>query len=369
MANNTAPTPPVTENTEETTSLDTVLLVLRRYWFIIILAALAGGTAAYYLAGRQNYIYQKTASVLMRDAKTSSDASSERIMAELGIDSGAANLANESFILKSTALMKKVVEDLNLNTSYWQKKDFRELDLYHATPLLVHFEQIDKQRACTLNITPLDEKRFMLGHPNDQGELILLEGFYGKPLTLPFATISVHPTSLMTDAWNGKTVIVRHSPVLETANALLRGLTITRPDSKESSLLEMTLTSSNPQKAEDTLNHLIQVYNQISKDERNKASLKTKIFIRERLKELGASLSDVDKKLTEFKTKSDIVKDADTTMSADFSTSQALEKEIFDLETQIKLASTLADNLKESERKQGLISVETGLPDSGIAGR
>ncbi len=326
MTNNTAPTPPVTENTEETAlSLDTVLTILRRYWFIIILAALAGGTAAYYLAGRQNYIYQKTASVLMRDAKTSSDASSERIMAELGIDSGAANLANESFILKSTALMKKVVEDLNLNTSYWQKKDFREIDLYKTSPLLVHFERIDKQRACTLQITPLDEKRFMLSHSNNQGESVQLEGFYGKPLTLPFAVISIHPTSLMTDAWNGKTVIVRHSPVLETANALLRGLTITRPDSKESSLLEMTLTSSNPQKAEDTLNHLIQVYNQISKDERNKAALKTENFIQSRLKELGAALSDVDKKITEFKTKSDIVKDTDTTMSADFSTSQALE--------------------------------------------
>ena len=157
MANNTAPTPPVTENTEETVlSLDTVLTILRRYWFIIILAALAGGTAAYYLAGKQNYIYQKTASVLMRDAKTGSDASSERIMAELNIDPNAANLANESLVLKSTALMNKVVEDLSLNTSYWQKKDFRELDLYHASPLLVHFEQIDKQRACTLHITPLD---------------------------------------------------------------------------------------------------------------------------------------------------------------------------------------------------------------------
>ncbi len=87
MTNNTAPTPPVTENTEETAlSLDTVLTILRRYWFIIILAALAGGTAAYYLAGKQNYIYQKTASVLMRDAKTGSDVSSERIMAELNID-------------------------------------------------------------------------------------------------------------------------------------------------------------------------------------------------------------------------------------------------------------------------------------------
>lgn len=97
-------------------------------------------------------------------------------------------------------------------------------------------------------------------------------------------------------------------------------------------------------------------------------ALKTENFIQSRLKELGAALSDVDKKITEFKTKSDIVKDTDTTMSADFSTSQALEKEIFDLETQIKLAPILADNLKETERKQGLISVETGLPDSGIAG-
>lgn len=119
----------------------------------------------------------------------------------------------------------------------------------------------------------------------------------------------------------------------------------------------MSLTASNPQKAEDVLNHLIQVYNQISKDERNKAALKTENFIQSRLKELGAALSDVDKKITEFKTKSDIVKDTDTTMSADFSTSQALEKEIFDLETQIKLAAILADNLKETERKQGLISV------------
>lgn len=99
----------------------------------------------------------------------------------------------------------------------------------------------------------------MLSHSNNQGESVQLEGFYGKPLTLPFAVISIHPTSLMTDAWNEKTVIVRHKPVLETANNLLHGLTVTRPDAKESSLLEMSLTASNPQKAEDVLNHLIQV--------------------------------------------------------------------------------------------------------------
>lgn len=364
----TAPTPAIVENEEETVlSLDMVLMILRRYWFIIILSALIGGAIAYYFAGRQNYVYQKTASVLMRDSKTSKDASSERIMTELGIDPGAANLANESFILKSTALMKKVVEDLSLNTSYWQKKDFRTIDLYRETPLLVNFEQIDQQRACTLHITPLNESHFVLCHFNSDGDPILAEGTYGKPMTLPFAILSVHPTSLMTEAWNGKTIIIHHSSVQETATALLQELTVSRPDAKESSLLEMTLMAHNPQKAEDILNHLIQVYNQISKDERNKASLKTEIFIKDRLKELGSDLSNVDKKITDFKTRSDIIKDTDTTMSADFSTSQALDKEIFELETQIKLAATLAENLKETDRKQGLISVETGLPDSGIS--
>lgn len=56
------------EEEESSFSLDTVLVILRRFWFLIILAAIAGGSLAFYLAGRQNYVYQKTASVMMRDA-------------------------------------------------------------------------------------------------------------------------------------------------------------------------------------------------------------------------------------------------------------------------------------------------------------
>ena len=128
------------EEEESTLSLDLALTILRRYWFIIILTAVAGGMLAFYLAERQNYIYKKTASIIMRDAKSGTDVSSDRIMSELGIDSGAANLANESFILKSTAVMKKVVEDLKLNTSYWQQQDFRKIELYNNSPILAVFE-------------------------------------------------------------------------------------------------------------------------------------------------------------------------------------------------------------------------------------
>ena len=158
------------EEEESSFSLDTVLVILRRFWFLIILAAIAGGSLAFYLAGRQNYVYQKTASVMMRDAKSGTDASSERIMSELGIDSGAANLANESFVLKSTAIMQKVVEDLKLNTSYWQAQDFREIDLYRNSPILAVFEEIGSNRSCRISVTPVGEQSFILAYSNSREE-------------------------------------------------------------------------------------------------------------------------------------------------------------------------------------------------------
>lgn len=355
------------EEEESSFSLDTVLVILRRFWFLIILAALAGGSLAFYLAGRQNYVYQKTASVMMRDAKSGTDASSERIMSELGIDSGAANLANESFVLKSTAIMQKVVEDLKLNTSYWQAQDFREIDLYRNSPILAVFEEIGSNRSCRISVTPVGEQSFILAYSNSREEPAFLKGEYGQPISLPFATVSIHPTSVMNADWNGQTVIIRHVPSQDTARALLANFSVARPDAKDSSLLEMTLTASNPQKAEDVLNHLIEVYNQISIDEKKQSALKTRKFIEGRLAELEKSLNKADKELTDFKAKSDIVKDTETTMSADFSSSQVLEKEIFELETQIKLSSVLADNLKEAGRNGGLISVDTGLTDNGLS--
>ena len=210
------------EEEESTLSLDLALTILRRYWFIIILTAVAGGMLAFYLAERQNYIYKKTASIIMRDAKSGTDVPSDRIMSELGIDSGAANLANESFILKSTAVMKKVVEDLKLNTSYWQQQDFRKIELYNNSPILAVFEEIGKQRSCSFSITPRGEQNFLLAYTTSQKKTTTLEGTYGQSIALPFATVSIHPTSLMSEEWDGKPIIINHLTVLETAHGLLK---------------------------------------------------------------------------------------------------------------------------------------------------
>lgn len=146
------PAAPPAEEPESSLSLDVITSILLRRWYWILLFALLGGAGAYYVTGKQNYIFEKTASVIMRESNKDS-SSSDRIKVELGMDSGAANLANESFILRSSTVMRNTVEDLTLNVSYWKQQDLRQIDLYKDSPITVTFDDIAENRFCTFDVT------------------------------------------------------------------------------------------------------------------------------------------------------------------------------------------------------------------------
>lgn len=363
-----APLPALEEEEESSLSLEAVFTAIRRFWFLIVLCAALGGAGAYYFAGQQNYIYKKTASVMMKDGGKQG-ASADRILTELGADPGAANLANESYILKSTALMQRVVEKLNLNTTYWQKQNLRLVELYTASPLLVRFEAIDANRGCRISITPQDAERFSLTYTNSVGQPVTLEGTFATPLELPFATITVHPTAHMTPQTQGTTITVDRAPVLATVRGLLAALSVTRPDQKDASMLEMSLTSTNPQKAEDVLNELIVAYNDNSREEKSEAARKTDAFIRGRLEEIGNALTEVDKQISESKESANVMRDTEAAFTADFGSTQEARRQIEQLELQQKLAATLQENLDECEKKGMLLTVNTGVSDDAIASK
>lgn len=349
-------------------SLDVILTSLKRFWYLVIIAAAAGGALAYYLAGSQKYVYQKTASVMMRDSKSKGNDSSERILAELGADQGAANLSNESLILKSTALMKQVVEKLNLQTTYWTKRGFREIDLYDETPLLVTFEKINADRACRLTVTPTSDSDLTITYSDSRAELVTLNGTFGNPIELPFATLTIHPTSHLSSTWYNTPIIIDHQPAINVTRALLASLTVTRGDEKDASVLILQLQNNHPRKAEDILNTLIEAYNIQSRDARSESARKTEQFIRERLIAIGAELSDVDKQMAEKREADQIITGAEATLSADFSSSQAVEKDLFELETKINLTDKLRQDLEQAASLNGLIAVDTGIADSSISG-
>lgn len=352
-------------------SLDALLGILRRFWPLVLLFALLGGGAAYYIAGCQNYLYSKSASVMLRTDKAgAAESISASILGDLGMDTGAANLANESYILKSTALMQNVVETLGLDTAYWKRQQFREVDLYGQSPVLARFGNMDPNRSCTLTVWPLDEARYRLGYEGSDGQPEELEAGYGETVGLPFGTLMVQPTSRMGAEWIGIPITIRRQPVLATAQGLLAALTVTRPDLKEASMLELTLTATHPRKAEDVLNQLIEAYNQRSKDEKSEAARKTRAFIQGRLADLGRDLNEDDARLKDARRENELssgVESAESAINADLSATQELDKQIFEMQMQVKLAGTLASDL--ASHKEGLISLDTGIADNSFSSK
>ena len=257
----------------------------RRYWLWILAAALLGGTGSYFIFARQGYLYEKTARIMLRDDKQKNSQVSEIILSDLGVRAEEANLANESYVVQSSEVMGRVVKGLELGVSYWEERNIRKVELYHTTPLKVEFgEEVDFQ-PCSLAVTPLNGREFSLSYREKGGKETALPGKFGIPLELPFATVTVRTTSHFSSGSIGRPIFVERLSVKETCAQMLGRLSVTRPDSKESSLLELTLRLSHPQKAEDVLNYLIEVYNDHSRREKQIASTRAEDFI---VKRIGA---------------------------------------------------------------------------------
>lgn len=356
------------DNEEEASafSLDVILNIARRFWYLIILCAALGGAGAYYHAGKQPFVYQKTASVML---KQGNQQSYDRILKELGADPGAANLATTSYILKSTALMERVVEKLNLQVSYWKQQELRQVELYDKSPILVRFETIDAQKSCSLSVTPISEENYALTYTNNMQQQVSQDFRYGEKVELPFATVSVHPTSNMDPQYIGTEITVNRIPELAAARGFLATLTVTNPNSGDASMLQLTLTSSNPEKAEDVLDELIAAYNERSKEEKSEAAYKTDQFIRGRLEEIGKALTDVDQKINASKEEAEVLQDA-TTEFGDYAASvkEAMEQ-IENIEMQKKMVASLLENLNECRKEGMLLTVNTGVADAAISNK
>lgn len=304
---------------------------------------------------------------MLRDDKQKNAQVSEIILSDLGFKPGEANLANESYVVKSSEVMSRVVKGLGLDVSYWEKRNIREVDLYHTTPLKAEFSEEVAFQPCSLAVTPLNGREFSLSYRAKESGENVLHGKFGVPLKLPFATVNVCPTSYFSSGSMGRTIFVERVSVKEATDGMLGRLSVTRPDSKESSLLELTLRLSHPQKAEDALNYLIEVYNDHSRREKQMAASRAEEFIVKRIGKLGGQLGGVDKQVIDYKRNSRIVKDMDTTLDATFNRVQEIGTELFSTRTELIQVKVLARLLADRSRQQDMIPANIGIQDAGIA--
>lgn len=227
----------------------------------------------------------------------------------LGVSS---SISSEKEILMSNAFVCDVVKDLSLHTEYRLCSWGRRILLYKTQPVNVSIPQsylqwLDDElpvtaRLITLYITK-DNKGYTVEttlKENKEKTELPDQSFTTLPATIKTGngTLTITENTLLPEKErdnykNGYTLKVTICPPMAKAMDFVEHLTIGETESKAIDILSITLEDENGLRGMDFVNHLVEVYNKYSNDEKNEEAQNTDEFVNQRLakidKELGAS--------------------------------------------------------------------------------
>ena len=345
---------------------DIIILVFRKWYWFAFSVAICLSIAVIYLMSTPK-IYQRTASVLVRDFKTNPVESA--LFQELSIFESKNNVNNEVVIFKSFHIMEEAVRRLNLNVSYTVKERLRTNELYTNTPVLFSFVNTEETQRISLKCKLLYDNEIAIWdfktEDVDSREIVVVK--LNDTIDSPVGKIVASTTLWYDDSWNGKVITVNKSSIKSTTNSFRSAMSVD-VESKITAVINLSIGDVSIQRAEDLLNTVIDIYNQEAIDDKNKMSVNTENFINDRLIIIEEELGVVDDKIKSYKSEhllTDIRSEAQLALQEG---SESDSRSVA-LQNQRSMAIYIRNYLSDPSNSTELIPSGTGVDEINIEGQ
>ncbi|MGQ2117385.1 GumC family protein [Ornithobacterium rhinotracheale] len=311
-----------------------------RYWYIYIVSILI---ALFAVKLYTRYIipeYNTYATILVKtnDRSLNNQGALSAIQEVNGIRSE--GIDNELLLLRSKRLLKKVIEDLNLYTTFSKKGNVLETEIYGGElPFRVVVQPKD-------SISRFSEK-FKVSYDNNNVYLVTggKEGkySYNLPIIFDFGSITFKKK---TPKINSGEMQMSVSDAQTIADRLRGRINVNRYQNYQSAII-LSMTSPQADKAKDIILNLIEVFNEDAIDDKNTEARKTAAFVNERIKIINDELGGVEGEIENFKENNQIV---DPIIGANESLTEMkdLGKELLDLNTKEEFTNIYKNQVKNS---------------------
>ena len=335
-------------------------------WFVAsIVVCLTGGWIYLHYT---TPVYSITGSVIIKDNKKNNSVSTGLAdLEDLGFYSSTNNFDNEVEVLHSRTLLKKVVEELDLYINYRTRENLRPVELYKDTPVKVWFTPEEAEKlpngAAVLEVVLKPGGKLSVSTEIDEQEF--KQDFDKLPalLTTPYGTFSFTPgDSAIVEKEQEITVTVAAPRIM--ANGYANALSV-EPTSKTTTIAQISLENTSPQRGVDFINKLIEIYNRDANDDKNEVASKTAEFIDERIKIINGELGTTEKELETFKRDAgltDLKSDAQLALSENFE----YEKKRAENSTRLRLVQFLSEYANNPDHAYEVLPVNVGLTDTGL---
>ncbi len=319
------------------------------------------------------YTYNAVSTILIKDEGEGRGLSELAAFEDLtGMSGGSNDIDDEVDIIRSKTLLERVVKKLNVSIIQSKKDGLKYVDIYGSTPIEAFFQYNDnyykfpgeddfipfKIELKTGNVYKLIDE--------DLGESYEVE--YDKLFKHKYGDLIIKKTSLFNDNFKKEeplTEVYLNIGSLEKVALIYQTSLSAAAKSKRSSLLDLSLKSSNLTKAYDFINTLVDIYNEEAIDDKNLISKNTIEFVDKRLEVISKELKDVENFKTEFKENKGIT---------NISTESQLfveqigdsQKNILEVETQLSLVNYMLDYLSKQTEEFDLLPANIGIESQSV---
>jgi tyrosine-protein kinase Etk/Wzc len=341
-------------------------------WFVVCLIVCLAGAWCY--LRYQAPVYNVNATVLIKQGdknKAGGQNASLATMQDLGMLSMASNFDNEVEILQSRTLLKKVVNTLNLNITYKEKRSFGyPTQLYKDAPVQVWMspEEADKlPSALQIKLTCTPDGKVQADALFHQAgkEQTVSKNFERLPgvLVTPVGTLTLSPKDSTTIKESRTVYATVITPTAAAASCKAR--LSAEPTSKFTTIVRLNYNDNHIGRGKDFLNTLVALYNSDANDDKNEVASRTAEFIDGRIQIINQELGTTESELASYKQKAgltDLSSDAQLALQGN----AEYEQKRADNATQLRLVQFLKEYIDNPSNQMEVIPANIGLADNAL---
>ena len=314
-----------------------------RYWYWIVLSMLIFYIAAkIYLRYTEPQYQSRTTLQFPQSKSKGNTALSDLETLGTGLN-GNSELQGETTAILSKPILTKVVENLNLNISFYGLGTIKEPELYTAAPVTARLIQAKEGlfSAASYTVTKKGNSYELSDGPLLKGKNIFP---FGAPAELPFGVIRLDLKPGV-QSFPAMKMLVRSTPGVVSR---LEGMVSVSLPPNKGLLMDLSMVGPVPRKSEDILNEITKQYNSEGVKDRSAEAQNTQDFINGRLDIISQDLSGIEGEKENFKRQNHIT-DLDAQANIALSNSNANTKQIVAYATQLDLVNSIY-NASNTER-------------------
>lgn len=334
------------------------------YWFVLCLAMGLAGSYIYLQITPP--VYTREASILIKN-ELQSAASSGAAGAGMNMFGGSVDVNNVLFTLQSPKIAETTVNDLHLEVNCYAQGRFHEEAIYGKS-LPVHILPLDltESESVEFLFELAPNGTFVISHFVKNGRSVpgALQGKVGKTVKTPVGLVDIQKSPSYVP--QELTMRVERTSIQQAINEVSSRLTVGAV-SDMSTIIKLSYEDVSPQRAEDVLSAIINVYEDQWMEDCNSKSVATSRFISERLAVIEQELGTVEDSISEFKAANLIP--ASSNDVADIYVSQATtaSAQSTELNNQLQMARYVRNYLTNPSNKFTLIPANQGVNSPNIS--